>query len=272
MHDVIKSGTCMTATGAHRKLLSLQIQANFEAPYSFFHLLGVSTSNNFERSTNWSLTMAAQTLFNRIVTNYIPSAIPTNLERIDEHALGKVLIYASKPRKLMPWRKHTLKFTGWTFTSLLAAEQTVEFVTSIRPLREARKGAIHFDVRLDYEIREALFQLDKKAETKDDKNVCVTADMGKISYLSSDLFSSLSARTCKVNMEHPVVKEAVEKGGALFVITSIYEAERSVIHVSKQYHEPSGMSPSSSERSTCEEDDDISIQGLEKGTFFFVCM
>ena len=238
----------------------LQIQANFVAWTD--NLSGVLTG------VSALLTMAAQTLFDRIVTNYLPSAIPTNLERIDEHALGKVLIYGSKPRKLMPWRKHTLKFTGWTFTSLLAAEQTVDFVTSVRPFREARKGAIHFDVHLDYEVREALFQLDKKTEMKDE-NVCVTADMGKISQLSSDLFAALSARTCKVNMEHPVVKEAVEKGGALFVITSIYEAERSVIHVSKQYYEPSEMSRSSSERSTCEEDADISIQGLEKGQFFF---
>ena len=213
------------------------------------------------------LIMAAQTLFNRIVTDYLPSAIPTNLERRDEYAIGKVLIYASKPRKLLPWRKHDLKFTGWTFSSLLAAGQTVKFLTTISPLREARKGAIHFDVRLDYELREALFQLDKKTETKDDKNVCVTADMGKISYLCTDLFAALTSRPCKVNMEHPVVKEAVEKGGALFVIGSVYEAERSVIYVSKD-HEHRAVSPSSSEGSYCGED---SLQGLEKCLFLFVC-
>ena len=207
--------------------------------------------------------MAAQTLFNRMVTDYLPSAIPSNLERIDEYALGKVLIYGSKPRKLMPWRKHDLKFTGWTLSSLLAAEQTVEFLTTISPLREARKGAIHFDVRLDYEVREALFQLDKKTETKDEKNVCVTADMGKISYLRSDLFAALTSRACKVNLEHPVVKEAVEKGGALFVITSVYEAERSVIYVSKD-HEHRAVSPSSSEGSAYGEDGNPSMQGLEK--------
>ena len=86
--------------------------------------------------------MAMQSLFARAVGANLPSAIPTTLERIDQFAIGKVLTYKKKPRKLLPWRRHELNFTGRSITDLLAEGQVqqLNFVTSSDYLFDAGKG------------------------------------------------------------------------------------------------------------------------------------
>ena len=86
--------------------------------------------------------MAMQSLFARAVGANLPTAIPTTLERIDQFAIGKVLTYKKKPRKLLPWRRHELSFTGRSVTDLLAEGQLQElkFATSSDFLFDAGKG------------------------------------------------------------------------------------------------------------------------------------
>lgn len=83
-----------------------------------------------------------QNLFARAVGANLPSAIPTTLERIDQFAIGKVLTYQKKPRKLLPWRRHELNFTGRSITDLLAEGQLQElkFASSSEFLFDAGKG------------------------------------------------------------------------------------------------------------------------------------
>ena len=83
-----------------------------------------------------------QSLFSRAVGANLPSAIPATLERIDQFAIGKVLTYQKKPRKLLPWRRHELNFTGRSITDLLAEGQLQElkFATSSDFLFDAGKG------------------------------------------------------------------------------------------------------------------------------------
>ena len=171
--------------------------------------------------------MAEQTLFSRAVAQQLPEAIPTLLDRIHDFSIGKVLTYGKKPRKLMPWRKHSLNFTGWSLSSLLAEGQDLRFVMATSHIIDAGKGIKDVDVQLclDGELKEALIKLDSRLQSEKDKKMCVVADFGRITHVSTDLFPVLNSRTYKVNMDHPVVKEAVGNGSALFVITAIYEAE-----------------------------------------------
>lgn len=92
--------------------------------------------------------MAVQGLFARAVGANLPSAIPTTLERIDQFAIGKVLTYQKKPRKLLPWRRHELNFTGRSITDLLASGQLQElkFATSSDFLFDAGKGTDKINV------------------------------------------------------------------------------------------------------------------------------
>lgn len=175
--------------------------------------------------------MAAQTLFNRAVGYHLPTAIPTTLERIDEFSLGKVLLFHKRPHKFMPWRKHELDFTGYSLSSLLAEGQNLQFSTASNFLFDVEKGVSTVDVQLglDAELKEALVKFDMRFQTSDQKKLNITADFGRITHVSTDLFPMMSARKVKVNTEHPVVREAIEKGGALFIISTIYEAERCCI-------------------------------------------
>ena len=91
--------------------------------------------------------MALQSLFARAVSANLPTAIPTTLERIDQFAIGKVLTYQKKPRKLLPWRRHELNFTGRSITDLLAEGQ-LKFATSSEFLFDAGKGSDKISVEV----------------------------------------------------------------------------------------------------------------------------
>ena len=180
----------------------------------------------------------AQTLFDKTISFHLPSAIPTLLERIDEFAIGKVLIYSKKPKRFTPWRKHELSFTGWSISSLLSPpeDQKLKIATASSFLFDLGKGSSSatVQVNLDAEVNlhEALVSLDAKLKADEQKKLNITSDLGKVTHVSTDLLASCSAKKLHVNTEHPIVQEAMEKGGAMFVITSMYTAEHCNIQVS----------------------------------------
>ncbi len=175
--------------------------------------------------------MASQTLFGRAVGYHLPTAIPTTLERIDEFCLGKVLLHHKRPHKFMPWRKHDLDFTGYSLSTLLSEDEHLKFATASNFLFDVKKGVSTVDVQLglDAELKEALVKFDMRFQSGDQKKLNITADFGRITHVTTDLFPVLSARKIKVNRDHPIVQEAMEKGGALFIISTVYEAERCCI-------------------------------------------
>ena len=178
--------------------------------------------------------MASQTLFSRAIGYHLPTAIPTKLERIDEFCIGKVLTYRKKPRKFMPWRQHELNFTGYSLTNLLEEGQSLKFTTASNFLFDVQssKNTIDATMDLDAELKAALLNLNISFETKDQKKYTITADLGKITHIQTDLFPLLAQGTFKVNMKHPIVEKAVENGGTLFVISTVYESERCNINLS----------------------------------------
>ena len=180
----------------------------------------------------------AQTLFNRTVGFHLPSAIPTHLERIDEFALGKVLIYTKKPKRFTPWRKHELSFTGWSISSLLSQpeDQKLKIATASSFLFDLGKGSssatVQVNVDADLNLHDALVSLDAKLKVGEQKKLNITSDLGKVTHVSTDLLNSFVGGKLRVNTDHPIVREAMDKGGAMFVITSMYTAEHCNIQVS----------------------------------------
>ena len=178
--------------------------------------------------------MSVQTLFGRAISNLLPSAIPTQLERINEFAIGKVLIYKKKPRKFLSWRHHELNFTGYSLPSLLA-DQTLTIATSSNFLFDAGKGTSSATVKVNLDaelsLRESLVKMEARLKEDEMKNLTITTDVGKVSRISTNLLPDCTSRNLKVKMDHPIVKEAIDKGGTLFVITSLYEAEHCKVEV-----------------------------------------
>lgn len=191
--------------------------------------------------------MASQALFSHVVSSCLPEAVPTHLDRINEFGLGKVLIFSRRPRRFIPWSKKDLKFTGWSLSSLLqeADANEMKIATASSFLFDTSKttNTVSVSVNLDTDptLREALAKTDSKLLSGGTKQVDISADLGKMSHISTDLCYSVTTKKLHIKMDHPVIQEALTTGGTLFVISTIYEAERCSIKVS------SGDSGTSSE-------------------------
>ena len=165
-----------------------------------------------------------QVIYEKAVKRLLPTAIPTLLEKIDEYSIGKVLIYSKKPRKLIPTRKHHLDFTGWSMQSLLAEGEDLRVTTARSYLFDTGKDSVSksFDVEVGGDI-----DLTGSAKVKvgDKGTLTVTSDFGKITHITADLVSSVLKKKFQVKADHPIVQKAIENGGVMFVINSIYEGE-----------------------------------------------
>ena len=62
-------------------------------------------------------------------------------------------------------------------------------------------------------------------------NVTISVDFGDITHTISNMYESLSTKQYKVDLEHPVVQDAVEKGNTFFIITSLHTASKVEITV-----------------------------------------
>ena len=67
---------------------------------------------------------------------------------------------------------------------------------------------------------------------KGKKLINLTTNFGRLDHIRSDLFKVLSEKQHTLDLSHPVVTDTMQKGQALFVISSIYKAEKCEVSVS----------------------------------------
>ena len=60
---------------------------------------------------------------------------------------------------------------------------------------------------------------------KEKKMLHVNADFGRVVEVSTDLVKSSRKGDFRVNVEHPVVKKAIENGKVMFVVSTLYRAD-----------------------------------------------
>ena len=164
--------------------------------------------------------MAMQRLFARAVDHFLPSAIPTMLERHEDFSLGAVLHYKKKPKPFMPWRKNELYFSDCSLTDLLAEGQQLKFAAMSNFLFDA-KSAENISLYENPELLDSLEEL--KVNTAG--VVEIVTDLGRITHFVSDIFTLLLAQKVRLDTSHPVVKEAMSKGSTVFVISTLYQTE-----------------------------------------------
>ena len=190
--------------------------------------------------------MALQKVFVKTVHFYFPTVVPTHLESIDEFDIGKVLLFKSKPRLLMPWRAHHLQLTGYPIGQLLATGDAFTPVTTANTVFTTGPATMTRDIQFDVDVglKEALLRLGIAADAKEDKKVTISTDLGKVTHVASNMFNLLSTAKHKVDMNHPIVKEAMSKGETLFVVSALYSSEKLMlqIQVSERAGEKAGGS------------------------------
>lgn len=63
------------------------------------------------------------------------------------------------------------------------------------------------------------------------KNVILTVALGALNHIKANLFEVLNGKGYTVDTNHPVIKEAMAKGGTLFVISAIYMSDKVEVKV-----------------------------------------
>lgn len=67
---------------------------------------------------------------------------------------------------------------------------------------------------------------------KGKKLINLSVNFGRLDHVRSDLFNTLSEKQHSFDLAHPVIRDAMEKGQTLFIITSIYKAQKCEVTVS----------------------------------------
>ena len=191
-----------------------------------------------------------QELFSQCVVRYLPSAIPAPLDLIDNVQIGRILVAQQQDEVLEVLTasileesgvgggqgpKTILKFTEHSITSLLEAKSkavldgisfTSDFLVDSKMVRHG-KSSVRFDK--DSSILEQLgFQA-----VDDCQKVAVVSNFGTITRVcvnASDLFAGKRS-SFQVDRQHEVVKQALDRGGRFFMISTVLEAEKAEIEL-----------------------------------------
>lgn len=59
----------------------------------------------------------------------------------------------------------------------------------------------------------------------------INVSLGSFTHITTDMGSQLTGQKFTVNLEHPVIREAVDKGKTLFVISSLFQSQKVEITV-----------------------------------------
>lgn len=188
--------------------------------------------------------MYRETVFKKAVEDLLPTAIPVELDKLDEFSIGKVLVYAKKPRKLIPMRKQELEFTGWSIESLLAEDQHLAITTVNNYLFDAGKSISSVNVKVDLDADLDFSFLGGSIEVKggEDKVLEMMTDFGKVTHITSDLVTSVISNSILLQVDHPIVQKAMDHGGVMFLVHTIYESEHfnMSVKLSKDVSESAG--------------------------------
>ena len=172
-------------------------------------------------------------LLERAVRHHLPSAFATLLERVKEFEVGKVLVLHKKPHF---WRRHhQLDFTSLSLTALLnesedlhvRTQSSVEFTNDT----VSSKNIVTLNVDADAELGKHCLCILGKVKGKKKSLVNMHVDFGTVEHVVSDLFHALSARQWTVDASNPVVRDALQKGMEMYVISSVYQASKVDIKV-----------------------------------------
>ncbi len=63
------------------------------------------------------------------------------------------------------------------------------------------------------------------------KVVKLTVSLGSFKHNISNMYDAITAKSFTVDINHPIIREAINKGKTLFVISSVYQSQKVEITV-----------------------------------------
>ena len=178
-----------------------------------------------------------QVVLDRAVKHHLPSAFASPLERVDEFEIGKILLHHKKPRF---WRHKELDFTSLPLHSLLADSKDFKFErqTTIEFTSDSDKSqrVVNVDLDVDAEVKTHWLDIGGSIGGGEKKTLNLSIDFGKVDHITSDMFQVLSSKKWSVDLNHILVKDAMDRGMEMFIITSVYQASKVDIKVLPSYN------------------------------------
>ena len=155
----------------------------------------------------------------------LPATIQAELEGPERYAIGNVVYHSAKPT-IVSWRKQNVQFATLdggepaSLSSILEPKYTGR-LSRLRPQSTLFSSTGRRDTAAEFRTHSA------------GKPCLVRASFGAIYQTTSNLLGVLdsAAGGLKVDLGNPVVQRVAENGGRLFVVSTVYEADRVEISV-----------------------------------------
>lgn len=77
----------------------------------------------------------------------------------------------------------------------------------------------------------AWISLGGKLGGKAKKKLVLTVSLGAVNHIRTNVFQELYDKKYTADLNHPIIKDAIARGGSLFVISSIYISDKADIKV-----------------------------------------
>ena len=161
----------------------------------------------------------------------IRSAIPISLESSLDLEMGSVLVYEKTPTRFTPWRKNNLVFTGFSINDLL--DIPVSITTDEAVMYDCANYSRTINDKaaadLDADVKSSLVDFGMNFNIGEEKKL--SGNFGKVTRKRWNLRDEVIRGIFKatMNTDHGITKGAAKRGGTIFVVTDLYQADMVVL-------------------------------------------
>ena len=159
----------------------------------------------------------------------LPAAITAESDRSELYSIGNVVSHAAKPT-IVSWRKQNIQFSNTETGDAVSLTDilTPDCSTSLSQL--SHQSTLFANTGTRATTREFT------TNDAEGRAVTVKADFGAIYQTTSNLLGILDSTggNLKVVSENSVIQKALENEGRLFVVSTLYEAEKVEISIREE--------------------------------------
>lgn len=167
------------------------------------------------------------TAFKDAVTLVVPTAVAVDVSKLQDYEIGRVLVYQEKPKAYVPWRRTTVDFARD------AEGKSVKIFDVLS--QEDRKYVNEERLRIirRYETSQCGEEFEYQIDADDHSTVRLGVDLGKVVTASSNLYAQINSARPRADTGHPAVRAAMENGGMVMVVSTVYESDRACVELGR---------------------------------------
>ena len=131
-------------------------------------------------------------------------------------------------KNLLPGNFFTQKFLDLRYVCIYLCVDTPELYLIVN-CNDICSSLLSF---CTLQLQSVLLSLTGEAGFGSDKSATFEVELGGVDYIHCDTFNALREEKHYVQLDHPVVADAMRKGKTLFIISALYQSKKCKIKVS----------------------------------------